>query len=282
VTDDRLARHREFADLRDPAFVDLAYWFLVRRDPDGEGRKRALRQLREGTLSRATLLHELATSDEFALVRALDDGIAHAAWARRAGVRPRELPAALPESRLVEIPWVLSRYRGEPRVLDVGYAFAEPAYLVALTQLGAEELVGVDLAEAEVPGLTGVIGDLRELPFLPGSFDLVLAVSTLEHVGADTTRYGIEGERDPAGIPRALVELRRVLTDEGRLLVTLPLGEPGDFGWYVQHDLPEWERIFRETGFAVFEHEEYPELGLLCAELRPRRRFDRLLRRLGR
>lgn len=290
---DRLQPHLELASLPDDEFVSRAYRFLLRRAPDDAGRRRALRMLAEGSLSRATLLHELATSEEFVHVRALDDGVAFARWARAARERPRNLRAPPGgDSRLIEVPWVLARYRDEPRVLDVGYAYAEPAYLTALSALGARELVGVDLASVEVPGLRGAVADVRALPFAARSFDLVLAVSTLEHVGADTSRYGHADERDPEGVARALVELRRVLAGGGRLLATLPLGEPADLGWYVQHDVEGWERLFSRAGFRVFELEAYeladggwssspPSEGrLLCAELRPRRFADRVRRRM--
>ena len=39
--------------------------------------------------------------------------------------------------RVVEIPWVLSRWSGERRVLDLGYAYATGYYLSAVTALGA-------------------------------------------------------------------------------------------------------------------------------------------------
>ena len=54
------------------------------------------------------------------------------------------------------------------------------------------ELVGVDLAEAEVPGFETVVADARELPFPDASFDQVLLVSTLEHIGADNEVYGVD------------------------------------------------------------------------------------------
>src|SRR5438094_502298 len=127
----------------------------------------------------------------------------------------RHAPATADE-RSLEIPWALARYDGEQRVLDVGYAFAEPAYLAGLTALGAGALTGVDLAEAEVPGIRSVVGDVRELPFPKRSFDLVFCISTLEHVGRDNSVYGLEGELDEEGIDRALGELRRVLTRNGR------------------------------------------------------------------
>lgn len=284
------------ADGTDEEFVERAFALLLRRDPEPEARERALAKLAEGTLSRATLLHELAGAEEFERVRLLDDGIAFARGARARGERPRWLqgPPGTDE-RVVEIPWVLARLRGR-RALEVGYAFAEPSYLAALVAAGFDELTGVDLAEADVPGLTGVRADVRELPFADASFDLVLCVSTLEHVGADNTGYGLAAEDDGASRLTALRELRRVLVRDGRLLITVPCGEPGDYGWFRQDDVRGWTRLFARAGFFVEEQEAYeltpegwrtaPELdpsgvrygdrgpaasAVLCAELSPRR-----------
>lgn len=280
----------------DEAFVELAFRLVLRREPDEEARTRALTKLQEGTLSRATLLHELATAPESERVRLLDDGIAFARAARERGDRPRWLqgPPATDE-RVIELPWVLARMPGG-RALEVGYAFAEPPYLAALLRAGFDELTGVDLAEAEVPGMTTVRADVRELPFADRSFDLVLCVSTLEHVGADNTGYGLEAEDDAASRLTALRELRRVLDPGGRLLITVPCGEPGEYGWFRQDDVRGWTRLYTRAGFFIEEQEAYeltaegwrtaPDLdttgleygsrgpaaaAVLCAELSPRR-----------
>jgi SAM-dependent methyltransferase len=219
----------------------------------------------------------------------------------RGPVRLRDLRApAGSDERPIEIPWCLARYDGERRVLDVGYAFAEPAYLAGLTGLGVPELVGVDLAQAEVPGLRSVVADLRELPFPKRSFDLVLSISTLEHVGRDNTVYGLGAERDEEGLDRALGELRRVLTRNGRVLVTVPCGAEQDLGSQVQLPPGDWIRRFQGAGFLVYEDELYelrpdgwrPERlltpglrygdrgpgasAVLCAELRRRRLSTRV------
>jgi SAM-dependent methyltransferase len=292
----------------DEEFVERAWRLILRRSVEPDARAYAALRLRSGDLSRSGLIRELSSSEEFHAVTLLDDAVA---WARaerdkprgvRGPARPRKLDApSWSDERAVEIPWCLARYDGERRVLDVGYAFAEPAYLDGLLGLGAEELTGVDLAEASVPQLRGVVADVRELPFESGSLDFVLCISTLEHVGRDNAVYAVETARDGDGDDGALRELRRVLSPDGRLLVTVPTGEPDDQGWQVQRRPREWVERFERAGFLVFEDEVYarsedrwrsvdaaaaatarygdggPGAGaVLLAELRPRRLSERL------
>ena len=85
----------------------------------------------------------------------------------------------------------------------------------ALAAAGAGRAVGVDIAEQAIldareqfgAAAQFEIGDLHELPFAPGSFDVAICFETLAHV------------RDP---DRALDELRRVLRADGLLLVSVP------------------------------------------------------------
>ena len=252
--DSRLAAELEVGAAAEEAFVEHAYRLLLRRDPEPEARERDVAKLREGTLSRATLLAELSGAEEFARVRALDDAVAFAAWARSANERPRDLRAPPGDERPIEIPWCLSRYRPGQRLLDVGYAFAEPAYLAALARLGAPEVVGVDLVPADVPGLRGVVADVRRLPFADGEFDVAVCISTLEHVGRDNRVYGLPAERDAEGLLTALRELRRVAR---RLLLSVPTGERQELDWLVQLSPEEWLAAFERAGFLVFEHEAY-------------------------
>ena len=244
----------------DEAFVDELFRLVLRRAPEPEAQERALARLADGTLSRATLLHELATSAELDRVRQLDDAVAVGLAARARGETLRWLSApAGTDERVVEIPWVLSRLAGAS-LLEVGYANAEDAYLAALLCCGVERLVGVDLASRPIDGFETVTADARELPFEDESFDTILVVSTLEHIGADNSVYGVEAEDDPAARVAALRELRRVLRSTGQLLVTVPLGEPGDHGWFRQDDVRGWTSLFTDAGLFVEEQEPY-ELG---------------------
>src|SRR5947207_8648787 len=91
-------------------FVRQVYRLALRREPEPEVLADLVRLLRQGTLSRASLLRDVIASKEFTRLGALDDAIAFAAWARTAGERPRELTAP-PQSdeRPVEIDWCLAR-----------------------------------------------------------------------------------------------------------------------------------------------------------------------------
>jgi SAM-dependent methyltransferase len=102
-----------------------------------------------------------------------------------------------------------------PRALKTD-AFDEACGRGQLTAGLGDEVVLVDVAPKILrqatrtrDGLTPCVADVRRLPFRTGAFDLILSTSTLDHFESD------------AEIHAALVELRRVLADGGRLLLTL-------------------------------------------------------------
>jgi SAM-dependent methyltransferase len=287
-------------------FVDRAYRLVLRREPDRQGVEQAIDRLSKGLVSPSMLVHELVASPEGRRVKALDDAIAFARWARSANERPRELSAS-PEAEegAVAIPWALARYRGEPDVLDIGHAFAEPAHIAALIDLGAARLVAVDIVETDLPDVETVRADVRALPFANGSIDVAFCLGTLHHVGRDNRAYGVETELASGHELQALRELGRVLRKRGRAFVTVPCGDEQDLGMFVQHTPTEWCRLFAAAGFFILELELY-ELGpdgwhstvelsdglyygerggsasaLLCAELRPGRVRQSLRRSLG-
>jgi SAM-dependent methyltransferase len=277
----------------DEDFVDQAYRLVLRRQPDTEARAAAAAGLAAGSLSRSGLVADLTASEEAARVRQLDEAVARGLRAR-AGTEPARWLQGPPGSdeRVIELAWVLARYAGERRVLDAGSAHAEPAYVEALLATGAE-VTGVDLAPSTAAGMRVVEADLRRLPLDDASFDLGLCVSTLEHVGSDNARYGVE--RGHGGMIDALRELGRVLAPTGRLLVTVPCGEERDHGWFVERPPDAWLALFQQAGLVIAEEELYellpegwrsvdalsgparygergPAAGaVLCADLRPAR-----------
>lgn len=166
---------------------------------------------------------------------------------RQGGRLPRRYGIGLDE-RAIEYPWLLAR---EPagHVLDAGSTLNHRHVLERFLPR-CDDLQIVTLApEPESFPELGVVyayGDVRDLPYPDGSFDTVVAASTLEHVGMDTTAYGVPGGRsaDPAEeVDRALAELTRVLAPGGKLLVTVPYGLAEDHGWFRQFARADLERI---------------------------------------
>ena len=102
----------------DDELVDRAFREILRRPADEESRTRALGMLADGTLSRATFLHELVNAPEAKRVRELDDAVALGLGARARGERLAWLQApAGTDERVVEIPWALSRLVPSGRVV---------------------------------------------------------------------------------------------------------------------------------------------------------------------
>jgi O-antigen chain-terminating methyltransferase len=166
--------------------------------------------------------------------------------------------------RCIEIPWLLARFRGEPRVLDIGYANAEPRFLQARDALKIPFLVGLDLAAAPQSRIAGVAGDALALPFRRGAFDLIFAVSVIEHIGRDNSIYGVREQ--PArefGDLEAAAGLAALLRPGGRLLVTVPFGRLEDHGWFVQYDLRRIQALVERSGcqLTLAEYYAYSDRG---------------------
>jgi SAM-dependent methyltransferase len=97
------------------------------------------------------------------------------------------------------------------RVLDAGSGEGYGAAL--LNAAGAASIVGLDFDKEAIShasqryGLDFVQGDIGRLPFADGSFDLIVCFETIEHVS--------DG-------PRAVAEFRRVLSEDGLLIISTP------------------------------------------------------------
>jgi SAM-dependent methyltransferase len=146
--------------------------------------------------------------------------------------------------RCVEYPWVFARIPvGEAKILDAGSVFNYD-FIVHQERLKNKSLTCVTLAPEVYcfyqERVSYLFEDLRSLPIRDDSFDVVISISTLEHIGLDNTRYTTDGsyrENDPESFVAAVKELNRVLKPGGRLLVTVPFGKYQACGWLQQFDL---------------------------------------------
>jgi SAM-dependent methyltransferase len=109
--------------------------------------------------------------------------------------------------RAVELPIARAALAGvgDGRVLEVGNVlshYGEVAHLVLDRYERAPGVINVSVLEFEADE----------------GFDLILSISTLEHVGWD------ERPRDPTAAERAFAHLKGLLKPGGSLVVTLPVG----------------------------------------------------------
>jgi len=77
-------------------------------------------------------------------------------------------------------------------------------------------------AKLKLSNLESLPGDLMKLPFENNSINSLSCLHTVEHIGLG--RYG--DPIDPSGDLRAIMELKRVLAEEGSLLFVTPVGKP--------------------------------------------------------
>lgn len=117
------------------------------------------------------------------------------------------------------------------RVLEVGGGEGELAERI-VHELGAE-LVGVDQSERMVEiqrskGINARVGDVQELPFADGAFDVALAAWMLYHV---------------PDLDRGLGELARVLAPRGRLVAVTNA---------IEHLQELWDLAGRDTSIRAF------------------------------
>ncbi len=110
--------------------------------------------------------------------------------------------------RCVEVPIVrrhVLEHAGK-RILEVGnvlsWYFAITHDVVDKYERGSRNVLNADVA------------DLRT----PVKYDLIVSISTLEHVGWDDT------PRDPEKLFRAVRTLKTLLTDGGKMVLTFPVG----------------------------------------------------------
>lgn len=130
-------------------------------------------------------------------------------------------------SRCIEYPCAASKVRGAKRILDVGTVKSGPIWISWLESLPIE-VHATDYDEPFRPfeRVKFHQGDVRRLPLPDETFDKVIAVSVIEHIGlqlpqtlrAEVPKVSEEGDVE------AVRELSRLLKPGGELIMTVPFG----------------------------------------------------------
>jgi SAM-dependent methyltransferase len=135
------------------------------------------------------------------------------------------------DERCIEYPWLLAQLDEHPgALLDAGSTlnhaliFDQPALRRKNVHVVTFAPDGQCFWER---GISYLFHDLRDLPMRDATYDCVVCLSTLEHVGCDNEGYtGDPAHREsrPDEFLRVIPELRRVLKTGGTLLFTVPFG----------------------------------------------------------
>jgi SAM-dependent methyltransferase len=126
--------------------------------------------------------------------------------------------------RVVENTWLyrfLDQLSEQARILDVGCV--ESLISFELATMGYK-VTGIDMRDYDYPlahpNFSFFVGDICKMPFANEFFDMIMAISTIEHVGLPS--YGLSAF--PEGDKKSLVEIHRCLKPNGLLYITLPFG----------------------------------------------------------
>ena len=106
--------------------------------------------------------------------------------------------------RAVEIPIALETFPWEGNILEIGNVLSQ--YVPRPHDIVDKYEKGTGVVNTDIVG------------YNPGKlYDLIICISTLEHVGWDET------PKEPEKILKAISTMKSLLTAEGRMLVTVPL-----------------------------------------------------------
>lgn len=158
------------------------------------------------------------------------------------------------DERAIEIPWLVGQeIHSFERFLDAGSALNHE-YFVDRVELPREMHILTLGPESKCfwsKGISYLFGDLRDMPVRDGFYDAVACISTLEHVGLDTslfTERNAAQDRADEGMYRAMREFHRILKPNGTLFLTVPYGKRQDFSWLRQFDAGRLDAVLAQFG----------------------------------
>lgn len=113
------------------------------------------------------------------------------------------------------------------RILDVGCRYS--LLSIQLASLG-HEVHGIDINnyKRKHPNFHFRKADILESKYRRNYFDIVVSLSTIEHIGLG--RYN--DRKNAKGDIDTIKEIYRITKPGGQILITLPFGKPVDTDWY--------------------------------------------------
>jgi SAM-dependent methyltransferase len=175
-------------------------------------------------------------------------------------------------SRCIEYPYGASKLGDAKKILDVGTVKSDPLWIRWLKNLPLEvHATDFDLPDQPFRGINFHQADVRNLPINSSSFDKILAISVIEHIGLDSPQVLAEKkpESNPDGDIDAVRELIRLLRPEGELIMTFPFGQRSgrlpEARLYSIDSLDRFKRVAKPVSLDYYEY-QYARYGQLYPE----------------
>lgn len=134
-------------------------------------------------------------------------------------------------SRCIEYPFAASKVGDAKCILDVGTVKSDTAWISWLENLPIEvHATDYDGPLKPFEKIKFYQADIRKLPIPDETFDKVIAVSVIEHIGLKSPQVLTDKIPDVSedGDLEAVRELARVLKSGGELIMTMPFGMKDD------------------------------------------------------
>lgn len=159
------------------------------------------------------------------------------------------------DERIVEYPWVLARLSpAEGLLLDAG-SVLNYEYVLDQPVLKNKKIVIYNLSPERFisrVNVSYIFGDLRHTILRDESFNEIVCISTLEHIGMDNTllysKDACFNEFRPTDYLDVIKEFRRLLKPGGGLFITVPYGRYENHGWLQQFDCKMVDAVFDAFG----------------------------------
>lgn len=161
-------------------------------------------------------------------------------------------PISYIDERIVEIPWIVSELKKSRGVLlDAGstlnfeYILEHLSHLkrIFITTLYPEKFSFNEL------NISYTYEDLSKLSFRDEYFDVITCISTLEHIGFNNDIYNYgkfkTNKVNKLELKKVLLNLKRVLKKNGKLLITIPFGKKGIYENMQQFDAIDLKNIVK-------------------------------------
>jgi SAM-dependent methyltransferase len=168
------------------------------------------------------------------------------------------------DERIIEYPWLFANLPEEAcNILDAGSILNHEG-IIEQRYLSDKKLHILTLAPETAcfwqKGISYLYEDLRDIPTRDDFYDLIVCLSTIEHIGCDNSIF-VKDSADSkialADFVKVMQELRRVLKPGGSLFLSVPFGRYEYLGMFQQFDQLLLSRAVSSFGQADMARQDF-------------------------